>query len=234
MKDFNTVASFLEQPIPRDEVATRDGGRGKRLSYLETWKVIDLLNEAFGNLGWDSETVELVQVSGTKYPTYYAKVRITALVKAGEGGYLKVVKEGCGWGADKSEMNAHEMAVKEAESDALKRAAMKFGKRLGLALYDKSQEFVTDGEEQPEAPRKEAPKPAAQVEGKVPASSKQKERNLINTRIRQTAKVLADMKRQTLEATKALVDTYGVESVDQLSDQQAEEILAKLEGVLKK
>ena len=37
---------------------------------------------------------------------------------------------------------AHESAVKEAESDAMKRALMTFGNHFGLALYDKEQSNV--------------------------------------------------------------------------------------------
>lgn len=223
MKKMDDIVKFLETSIPRDEVATRDGGRGRKLSYLETWKVIDLLNEAFGNLGWDSETVELVQVEGTKFPTYRAKVRITALVQVSEGNFLKVTKEGCGWGADKADMNAHEMAVKEAESDALKRAAMKFGKRLGLALYDKTQEHVSDGAEE-----------AKPVQAKVPTKSEDKKvsREELNKLIRNTAKVAIDMKKIAPDGAKGLVLNYGVESVDALSDTQAREVLAKFEGMV--
>ena len=38
---------------------------------------------------------------------------------------------------------AHESAIKEAETDAMKRALMTFGNPFGLALYDKQQRDVT-------------------------------------------------------------------------------------------
>ena len=56
----------------------------------------------------------------------------------------QVMKTGIGYGSDKGKFNPGEMASKEAESDALKRAAMKLGRSLGLALYDKSQEYVDE------------------------------------------------------------------------------------------
>ena len=39
---------------------------------------------------------------------------------------------------------AHESAIKEAETDATKRALMTFGNQFGLALYDKEQREVAD------------------------------------------------------------------------------------------
>ena len=38
---------------------------------------------------------------------------------------------------------AHESALKEAETDAMKRALMTFGNPFGLALYDKAQRQVS-------------------------------------------------------------------------------------------
>ena len=40
--------------------------------------------------------------------------------------------------------DAHEGAIKEAETDAMKRALMTFGNPFGLALYDKAQVNVVD------------------------------------------------------------------------------------------
>jgi hypothetical protein len=55
-----------------------------------------------------------------------------------------VVREGCGvgHGLGDSPGLAHESALKEAETDAMKRALMTFGNRFGLALYDRQQNGV--------------------------------------------------------------------------------------------
>ena len=70
--------------------------------------------------------------------SYTAKVRVTV----GE-----IVREGvgAGHGIDVDLGLAHESAIKEAETDAMKRALMTFGNPFGLALYDKSQENVSHG-----------------------------------------------------------------------------------------
>lgn len=253
MKQPNEIITFLEGNIPRDEIATRSGGGSKTLSYLETWKVIDLLNNAFGNLGWDSETTEMKELPQGKNPSYIAKVRITAMVRLSENSFIKVIKEGYGWGSDKSALNAHEMAVKEAESDAFKRAAMKYGKRLGLALYDKTQEYVSDEREvvivEPKPSEKpgiiasfDAAKtikitPLAPKEPQFVVQDKSKEalvdRGAINRLARSTSKVLIDKKVMSESDMIALVQSYGVKFVEELSDDAVNAVLTKLQTMVK-
>src|SRR5205085_8683411 len=51
---------------------------------------------------------------------------------------------GAGHGIDVDCGQAHESAIKEAETDAMKRALMTFGNPFGLALYDKEQANVAE------------------------------------------------------------------------------------------
>ncbi len=73
--------------------------------------------------------------------TYIARVRIT--VAAGAHGPLIREGTGAGHGIDTDLGLAHESAIKEAETDAMKRALVTFGNPFGLALYDKSQRQVS-------------------------------------------------------------------------------------------
>jgi DNA recombination protein Rad52 len=105
-----------------------------QLAYLESWYVINEANRIFGFDGWSSETIQLDCVQSDEFcVTYIAKVRVTV----GD-----VIREGVGAGHGKGERvnlgDKHESAVKEAESDARKRAFMQFGSQLGLSLYDRS------------------------------------------------------------------------------------------------
>jgi len=140
---------LLSAPLDKARVATREQG-GKTLSYIEAWHAIAEANRIFGFGQWDRETVELRQlgeprVTQDKYGKdqmrvgYSARVRIT--VRAGDS---VIIREGCGFGSgiDKDTDQAHESALKEAESDAMKRALMTFGNAFGLALYDKRQANV--------------------------------------------------------------------------------------------
>ena len=123
----------LNQPINPKVVAFRQQGN-MQLAYLESWYVINEANRIFGFDGWQSETVQLDCVQSDDFcVTYIAKVRVTI----GD-----VIREGVGAGHGKGKSvnlgDKHESAVKEAESDARKRAFMQFGSQFGLSLYDRT------------------------------------------------------------------------------------------------
>ena len=134
----------LDAPLNKANVKTRSQA-GRELSYVEAWHAIAEANRIFGFDGWDRETVELrqlgdVRMVGTNCRVgYSARVRITVRANG-----QTIVREGCGFGSgiDKDADQAHESALKEAESDAMKRALMTFGNPFGLALYDKTQANV--------------------------------------------------------------------------------------------
>jgi DNA repair and recombination protein RAD52 len=130
---------------------------GRSLDYIEGWFAISEANRIFGHSEWDRETVVLDQVRPAeivkdKYNKdqwrvgYMAKVRIT--VRA-NGAFATREGTGFGSGAMGDLGDAIESAIKEAETDAMKRALMTFGNPFGLALYDKTRANVGP-EEQPE------------------------------------------------------------------------------------
>jgi len=131
----------LDAKLDASAVATRTQA-GRSLSYVEGWWVISEANRIFGFDGWARQTVELREVhepyqndKSNWVVGYMAKVRVTV----GD-----IVREGCGFGSgiDRDLGRAHESALKEAETDSMKRALMTFGNPFGLALYDKTQENV--------------------------------------------------------------------------------------------
>lgn len=134
---------------------------GRMLSYIEGWHAISEANRIFGFDGWTRETVDIRVVSEKprkigRAPntrdgwgvTYIARVRVTVGSVAREG-------VGAGHGIDVDLGQAHESAIKEAETDAMKRCLMTFGNPFGLALYDKTQEGVAKEPEKPAEPPKE-------------------------------------------------------------------------------
>jgi DNA recombination protein Rad52 len=133
----------LSQPINPDNVSFREGGGGLKLAYVESWHVIQEANRIFGFGGWSSETLEARLVSegkdnyGNSIFSYIAKVRVTVgnVIREGYG-------SGHGRGGKMSDGEKHESAIKEAESDARKRALMQFGDQFGLSLYDKEQNWA--------------------------------------------------------------------------------------------
>lgn len=121
---------------------------GRRLSYIEGWHAIAEANRIFGYDAWTRETLDVRMVAEGPRKigrppnqrdgfgvSYIAKVRVIVDGVAREG-------IGAGHGVDADLGLAHESAIKEAETDAMKRALMTFGNPFGLALYDKTQENV--------------------------------------------------------------------------------------------
>lgn len=129
---------LLNQKINPSNVTFRPGGGGQKLPYVESWHVIQEANRIFGYDGWSSETIETFLVSeDPKCISYIARVRITV----GD-----IVREGTGAGHGRmgSIGDKYESAVKEAESDARKRALMSFGDQFGLSLYDKDKAWLEE------------------------------------------------------------------------------------------
>jgi DNA recombination protein Rad52 len=138
-----TQLKLLSGKLNEKYVRTRTY-RGKTLSYIEGWHVIAEANRIFGFDGWDRETIVAECIwqdakRDQKACAYAARVRIK--VRAGE---TTICREGSGMGhgSGATLAEAHESALKEAETDAMKRALATFGNQFGLALYDKEQNGV--------------------------------------------------------------------------------------------
>lgn len=128
----------------------------KGFDYVEGWRAIAEANRIFGFDGWAREIVNLKSLHDPYQNnkenwviSYGCTVRIT--VTAGD---KKIVRDGCGYGSGFSKIvgDAHESAIKEAETDAMKRALMTFGNPFGLALYDKEQANVEYGQHRQQQP----------------------------------------------------------------------------------
>jgi hypothetical protein len=136
MSFSNKQLRLLQRSLSAQYIRTRTA-HGRDLSYIEGWHAIAEANRIFGFDGWDRETLEARCVvarerAGTFLAVYVAKVRITVRVSG-----TAIVREGNGTGEARggSPGDAHDMALKTAETDATKRALATFGKPFGLALY---------------------------------------------------------------------------------------------------
>jgi hypothetical protein len=128
----------LEAKLDSKHVKTRQA-QDTVLIYVEGWHVIAEANRIFGYDAWDRQTISTHCVwSGMANrhhaAAYAAKVRIA--VRAGT---ITIIREGCGSSEARglTPGEAHELALKAAETDATKRALATFGNPFGLALYDR-------------------------------------------------------------------------------------------------
>src|SRR4051812_10368709 len=102
----------------------------KGFDHIEGWHAIAEANRIFGFDGWSREIVSLKSLHDPYQNekqnwavSYSCTVRITAGI-----GENKVIRDGSGFGSgfDKQVGAAHESALKEAETDAMKRALTTF------------------------------------------------------------------------------------------------------------
>jgi DNA repair and recombination protein RAD52 len=133
----------LQKPLSSD--AVKPPPKGKFGEYVDGLHVIREANRIFGEDGWSYEVtrlemshraiVDLTYNGETKQQvrcSYLCAVRVNVAGVIREG-----LAVGVGNGKPENEGDVIESAVKEAETDALKRALRTFGNTFGLALYEK-------------------------------------------------------------------------------------------------
>lgn len=127
----------LLKPISASRVASRQGGGGKSLSYLEAWDVKAHLIRVFGFGRWSANVLQAELAFEEQNEKGQWNVGYKVLLE------LRVYDLPCSYteaaigSATLSQRGeAHDMAIKTAESDALKRAAINLGDQFGLSLYN--------------------------------------------------------------------------------------------------
>lgn len=126
--------------IHRDRVKSLKG-----MAYVEAWDVRRWLNRIYGFGGWDLETLELTCVATNSVPNgdrwkhtvvYRAQVRLT--IKDTDGQPIAHYEDAAsGDGINQPNLgDAHDMAMKTALSQAVKRVAVNLGDQFGLSLYN--------------------------------------------------------------------------------------------------
>lgn len=152
-----SIIAELSRPLAKEAVKTREQS-GRTLSYIEGHHAVREANRIFGFGEWSyfttvPQVVQCEQKPNSKgtgqnwYVGYTASVTVMAMGTS-------YADFGFGQGIDSDLGRAHESAIKEAVTDALKRALRNFGDPFGLALYDKTQAHVSSAT----ASKKEATK----------------------------------------------------------------------------
>lgn len=174
----NVVVDALKEPLDRNRVSYRkeSWSGSNEVPYLEGHDVIETANRVF-NFDWTGVVVNLTQIPTVQYKkgtkdmfkvSYIAQYQVTA-----NGVTRTDVGTGVGYGTDPIE--ASDLAVKTAITDAMKRTFRTFGDQFGNCLY--SSEFNRESEkirnaEAPEAPKAKAPVKKAAAKAPVKAATK--------------------------------------------------------------
>ena len=193
--DVKDLKKQLAKPVPREHMSERTGAGNQTLHYVAGDYVIHTLNEIFGpenvsthidevrsivnrtvsrevNLG-SKKTANGYEPLGKKEVEYlevqymvHGRIVITVgdktIVKSGIG-----TGKGSGWAAaDKLVAQVHEVAIKGAETDMIKRAAKKLGPIFGLSIGDDGKQLYASVAEDEAQHVEETAEPAKPDEAK--------------------------------------------------------------------
>lgn len=118
---------------------------GKGFSHVEAYDIRAHLNRIFGFARWSSELTDLQLIFETEtskdgVPKWTVSYRATLAltVYSPQGDRLATYTEAAVGDAKNqpTRSDAHDMAIKTAESQAFKRAAVNLGDQFGLGLYN--------------------------------------------------------------------------------------------------
>lgn len=121
-----TIQEQLAEPFGAEDVKSYTAGRAGALSYIDARSVMNRLDCVVGMEGWEDIYTVI------DFATKAVECRLTIHVEGGS-----VTKTDVGYPNDAEDAdNASKEPLKAAYSDALKRAAVKFG--IGRHLYNKT------------------------------------------------------------------------------------------------
>lgn len=117
----------LSEPFDKREVKTRKGGGGRELAYITARQAMNRLDKVLGPENWWDDYVEIGNVLYCRLSVRMPDGQI--VTKMGAGGFKQMTEKA----RDGSIVIDEENTDKTGESDAFKRAAVKFG--IARELY---------------------------------------------------------------------------------------------------
>lgn len=218
------------------------GGRSQPAPYIEGFEAINQANRHFGFDGWSSDVIAVDaqttrRVDGTTGEAtesvlyYRATVRVT-------------IKE---WGISKTDIgvgvlaaqngDAHDMAVKGAVTDGLKRALRQFGPQFGNDLYDKDPAQVEESRPEGREPQPVRTPPPARSNPAAAAAQQQARNTGQGTKAASEAQVrmmFATGERVLHWSEEAVLETcqrrYGGRDPKELQVREASEFIEWMKG----
>ena len=152
VESLKRLKDAATEPIPEALKQTRKGGFGTDLTYISGSTCIDLLNKAFDYLWdwiedeqWMTESHDAYNKKTQKWepqgPVAHVKGRLIAYLKDDDGNLVAITKGGIGDQSVHGSQSDQENIWKSASTDAMKKAATKFGIGLELARKEDEQAY---------------------------------------------------------------------------------------------
>jgi len=122
----------------------RVGKDGKGFSHVEAWDIRRTMNRIFGFGGWSADVGKMELVAEREVQTRQGKpawnvvYRAQCVLRLGDAfgdGYATYTEWAAGDATNPTLADAHDQAIKTAESQAFKRCAVNLGDQFGLSLY---------------------------------------------------------------------------------------------------
>lgn len=144
------IIAELLRPIDSKRVF-RDG---KGFSHLAAWDVRRTMNRVFGFAGWSADVSQMQLVSEREVQGKDGKTRWNVIYRAqctlrigdmfSDG--ASYTEWAAGDATNPNLADAHDQAIKTAESQAFKRCSVNLGDQFGLSLYDNGSMTASVGE----------------------------------------------------------------------------------------
>jgi recombination DNA repair RAD52 pathway protein len=127
---------------------------GKGFSHVEAWDIRRTMNKIFGFGNWSSDVISMELISEREVQGKDGKARWNVIYRAQcalvIGDVMRSAASYTEWAAGDATnptlADAHDQAIKTAESQALKRCAVNLGDQFGLSLYNNGSVQATVGE----------------------------------------------------------------------------------------
>jgi len=134
-----TQIEQLLKGVNPNRVASRRGGGGKSLAYMEAWDIKAHMIRVFGFGLWSWDVIDADLVFEEKGDrNWEVGYRVIGSLRIHQTG-ASYTEAAVGIASLPSRGEAHDMAVKTGESDAFKRAVINLGDNFGLSLNKNGQ-----------------------------------------------------------------------------------------------
>jgi hypothetical protein len=210
------VRSTLTEPFPDAAIRTRRGGHGKELRYLETWRCIERLNQAFDH-DWSFRIIE--------WRLLDSEVVVHGELEAGG-----ITKQAFGSSQVTRSRESGEVVsigddVKAAASDALKKAATLLG--IGLELYAGKSEQTATAKTPTKAPSRSRNGKNGVGEGTDQGSTPSNGSRITERQLAAVLSLAESRGGGAVTVRTQVLDQFGV-PLEQLDRRQASQVISAL------